>query len=123
MEVATIDPAQLRLIELRRCLRNAREVEPLHQLVCWDQRLVVGVAPAEQSKVVADGLRQVALVAQLLNRLSAVALRKLLAIGAVKQREVGVARRLLAHRFQNQHLLLRIGKVVDAADHICDAGV
>ena len=55
-----------------------------------DDRLVVGVAPAEQREVVAHRLGQVAGVAQLLDRRRAVALGELLAVGAVQQRQVGV---------------------------------
>ena len=91
-QVAAVHPAQLLLVEDRRVLRHARQVEALDQLVGGEERGRLVVAPAEQGDVVAHRLGQVAGVAQLLDRRGAVALGELLAVGAVQQRQVGVAR-------------------------------
>ena len=48
------------------------------------------------------------------------ALGELLAVGAVEQRQVGVARRLVAERPQHEQLLRRVGEVVVAADDLGD---
>ena len=41
-------------------------------------------------------------------------------VGAVQQRQVGVARRLVAERLQHEQLLRRVGEVVVTADHVGD---
>ena len=101
-QVAAVHPAQLLLVEARRvALRRARASKRSTSSLGREDRLVVGVAPAEQREVVAHRLGQVAGVAQLLDRRRAVALGELLAVGAVQQRQVGVdaaARRPSASR-------------------------
>ena len=48
------------------------------------------------------------------------ALGELLAVGAVQQRQVGVARRLVAEGGEDEQLLGRVGEVVVAADDVGD---
>ena len=100
--VAAVHPAQLLLVEHGRVLRHALEVNRSDQLVGREEGRALVVAPAQQRDVVAHGLRQVALLAQLLDRRRAVALRELLAVGAVEQREVRVDGRL---RFEARRII------------------
>ncbi len=108
------------MVELRRVARDALDAELAHQIVGGDDRLVVARPPAQQRHVVAHGLGQVPLVAQLLHRGGAVALGELLAVRAVQQRQVGVQRRLGAERLEHEQLLGRVGEVVLAAHHVRD---
>ena len=117
-DVAAVQPAQLLLVEARRVARDALDAEAPDELVGREDRLVVGVAPAEQREVVAHRLGQVAGVAQLLHRRGAVALGELLAVGAVQQRQVGEERRLGAQRLVDEELLGRVREVVLAADDV-----
>src|ERR671933_316045 len=97
-DVAAVHPAQLLLVEARRVARDALDAEAADELLGREDRLVVGVAPAEQGDVVAHGLGQVAGVAEVLHRGGAVALGELLAVGAVQQRDVRVDGRHLPER-------------------------
>ena len=92
-QVAAVHPAQLLLVEHGRVLRHPRQVEALDQLARRHEGGRLVVAPAEQRHVVAHRLGQVAGVAQLLHRRGAVALRELLAVGPVQQRQVREQRR------------------------------
>ena len=122
-DVAAVHPAQLLLVEARRVLLHALELEAPDELGGRDDRLVVDIAPPEQREVVAHRLGEVAGVAQLLDRRGTVALGELLAVGAVQKREVRVDRLLGAERLQDQQLLGRVGVVVVAADDVGDGGV
>ena len=99
------------------------DVEALDQLLGAHDRGVVLGPPAEQGEVVAHRGRQVARVAQLLHAGGAVALGELLAVGAVEQRQVRVARRHDPERLHHQQLLRGVGEVVVAADHVGDPHV
>src|SRR4051794_4367215 len=117
---AAVQPAQLLLVEDRAGPAHVGDVEALNQLRgAHDRRVVLG-APAEQRQVVAYGGGQIAVVSQLLHAGGAVALGELLAVRAVQQRQVGVARLLHVERLHHHQLLWRIGKVVVAADHVRD---
>ena len=134
-QVAAVEPAQLALVELGGVLGDALEAEALDELLGGEDRLVVGVAPAQQREVVAHRLGQVAGVAQLLHGRRAVALGELLAVGPVQQRQVRVdrlrRRRRRAprrdarrrHRLEHEQLLGRVGEVVLAADDVRDVRV
>src|SRR5439155_2961723 len=100
-QVAAVHPAELLLVEDGRVARDAVEREALDQLLGREEGGGLVVAPAEQREIVADRLRQVARLAQLLHRGGPVALRELLAVGTEQQREVRVDRRGRAQRLQD----------------------
>ncbi len=80
-------------------------------------------APAEQRQVVPHSGRQIARVAQLLHARGAVSLGELLAVGAVQQRQVRIARRRDPQGLHHQQLLRGVGEMVVAADHVGDPHV
>ena len=120
-EVDAVHPVELRVVERRRARADALEREALDQLVArHDRRLAVG-RPAEEREEVHERLRDVARLAELVDRDRAVALRELLAVGAEHVRDVRVDGRLGAERAQHVDLLRRVRHVVVAADDVRDA--
>ncbi len=117
---AAVQPAQLALVEDRRRASHPLDREALDQLVGAEDRRVVLGAPPEQSEVVADSGRQVAVLTQLLHRGGAVSLRQLAPVRPVQERQVRVARRSGVERAQDQQLLRRVREVVVAANDVGD---
>ena len=72
-------------------LTTSLDVEPVDRLVVGED-LVVAVTPAQPGQIVAHGLGQIAHVGELADRLGAVALGELGAVGPVDQRQVGEGR-------------------------------
>src|ERR1700716_2406199 len=97
--------AELSLVENCRVLRDPLEPEALRQLLKAEVLLVGGESRPQQRDVVIDGFGEVAGLAELLDRGGAVALRELLAVGAVEQWEVCIARRLGAQGAEHEQLL------------------
>ncbi len=85
-----VHPVQLLVVEEGRRMDDAGEVELRDELVAVQDLAAVLGPPAEQREVVEHRLRQVAGVAELLERDGAVALGELGPVGAHDQREVRV---------------------------------
>ena len=115
-----VQPRQLLVVEDGRARRDALEREELQQLVAREDLRLVVVGPAEPREEVDERLRDVALLAEVLDRLRAVALGELLAVAAEDVGGVRVDGRLVAERAENLDLLRSVRDVVLAADHMRD---
>ncbi len=122
-QVHAVQPFELLVVEGRRARADAPEREALDQLLRRHDRRVVVVRPAEQRQEVHQRLGEVARLAELVDRLGAVALRQLLPVVAEHVRHVRVDGQLGAERAQDLDLLRRVRDVVVAADHVGDAVV
>ena len=120
---APVHVAKLALVEYGGVLGNAVEAEALGELVEREVLLVGGKPGPEQRDVVVDRLGEIAGVAELLHGGGTVALGELLAVRAVEQRQMGVARGRLAERVEHEQLLGGVREMVDAADDVGDPGV
>ena len=115
-----VHPPQLLLVEHRGRPADPREVEALDQLLGTHQGGVVVGPPPQQREVVADRGGEVPGGAQLLDGGAAMALRELLAVRRVEQRQVRVARRRGPERPQHHQLPRSVREMVVAANHVGD---
>ena len=119
-QVDAVHPVELLVVERRRARDDALEREALDELGRRHDRGLVVVAPAEQREEVHQRGREVAVLAEGVDRHRAVALRELLAVRAVDVRHVRVDRQVGAERAQDVDLRRRVRDVVVAADHVRD---
>ncbi len=121
-QVDAVEVGQLGVVHAARGAADAVQIEQANRFLAADD-LRVAVAPAESQQVVAQCLRQVALLAELQHADRAVALRQFCAVGTVDQRDVGEPGQLPAHGLVDLDLAERVGQVVVAADHVGDRHV
>ncbi len=112
-----IDRAELGKIETRRRPVDIGDVEPLDGLLVIEN-FIVAMRPAETCQIIAHGFRQVAQALIIADRLRAVALAELGAIGAMDQRNMREDRHLPIERHVNQALAGGIIEMVVAADDV-----
>ena len=119
-QVDAVQPVELLVVERRRARHDALERESLDELVPRHDRRLVVVAPAEQREEVDQRRREVAGVAEVVERHGVPPLRQLAPVVAVDVRNVRVDGQVGAERAQDVDLRRRVRDVVLAADHVCD---
>ncbi len=120
IDVLGIDPVELLGVEGRRVLGDAVERELAGQDIARDDRGLAVERPAEQRKVVDEGVGQVAGVAVLLHRGGAVTLGELLAVGAQDHGDVSKRGHGRAEGLVDHDLTRGVRQVVIAADDMGD---
>ena len=116
-DVLAAEVFQLFRIKPRRAFADAVEVEPFPRLIVREE-LIIAVAPAQTGQIVAHTSGRVAHLLVFFCAKRAVAFRKLLAVGAVNQGDVGVNWQGPAHGVIDHHLTRGIIQVVIPADHM-----
>ncbi len=121
-DVMAVEAVELGEIEPRRRAADRVESEPFDRLLGRDD-LRVAVAPAQPQQIVPERLGQIAHGAVFLHAQRAVALRHLLPVGPVDQRDMGETRHGPAQRPVDLALAEGVVEMVVAADDMGDRHV
>ena len=120
LHIMEVDPVQFFDVEYGRVLGDAVEGELFDEFVAAEDFLIAIRRPAEESQEVDQGIRQIAHVAVLLDRRSAMALTHLLLVSAEDERYVGELRSFEAQGLVDDQLARRVGQVFFRADDVGD---
>src|SRR6266568_1088369 len=96
------------------------EIENANDLFDVDLLPIIFWRPAKQTKIIANGRRQISSVNVVFHSRAFIAFTHLRAVLVQDQRNMRVARRRRAERAENLDMLRRIREMIFAADHMRD---
>jgi hypothetical protein len=120
-KILAVDPEKLVRVEARVGAVDLRQVELRDHFLDGNDLAIVLGRPAEQAEIITHRGGQITLVDVILDRSAGVALAHLGAVRIEDERDVSVVRRLRAERLDEREMLLRVGKMVFAANDVGDA--